>query len=72
MGSVFAPARRRRRSLPSSKLSCADHAAADVQEKFRAVATGTVGSSAAEVQVVDAETKMWADVAKAANLKFEQ
>jgi tripartite-type tricarboxylate transporter receptor subunit TctC len=45
----------------------------DVQEKFRAMATGTVGSSAAEfAKVIDAETKMWADVAKAANLKFEQ
>jgi len=45
----------------------------DVREKFRAMATGTVGSSAAEfAKVIDVETKMWADVAKAANLKFEQ
>jgi tripartite-type tricarboxylate transporter receptor subunit TctC len=45
----------------------------DVQEKFRAMATGTVGSSAAEfAKVIEAETRMWADVAKAANLKFEQ
>jgi tripartite-type tricarboxylate transporter receptor subunit TctC len=45
----------------------------DVQEKFRAMATGTVGSSAPEfAQVIAAETRMWADVAKAANLKFEQ
>jgi tripartite-type tricarboxylate transporter receptor subunit TctC len=46
---------------------------ADVQEKFKAMATGTVGSSAREfAQVIEAETRMWADVAKAANLKFEQ
>jgi tripartite-type tricarboxylate transporter receptor subunit TctC len=45
----------------------------DVRERFRVMATGTVGSSAAEfVKVIDTETKMWADVAKAANLKFEQ
>jgi len=45
----------------------------DVQEKFRAMATGTVGSSAAEfAKVIEAETRMWADVAEAANLKFEQ
>jgi tripartite-type tricarboxylate transporter receptor subunit TctC len=45
----------------------------DVQEKFRAMATGTVGSNAAEfAKVIEAETRMWADVAKAANLKFEQ
>lgn len=45
----------------------------DVQEKFRAMATGTVGSNAAEfAKVIEAETRMWADVAKTANLKFEQ
>src|SRR5262245_17679859 len=45
----------------------------DVQEKFKAMATGTVGSSAAEfAKVIEIETRMWADVAKAANLKFEQ
>src|SRR6516162_5414838 len=43
----------------------------DVQEKFRAMATGTVGSSAADfAKLIDTETKMWAGVAKAANLKF--
>ena len=45
----------------------------DVQDKFRAMATGAVGSSAADfVKLIDTETRMWADVAKAANLKFEQ
>ncbi len=45
----------------------------DVQERFKAMATGTVGSSASEfAKVIEAETRMWADVAKAANLKFEQ
>jgi hypothetical protein len=37
------------------------------------MATGTVGSSAAEfTKVIEAETRMWAGLAKAANLKFEQ
>jgi tripartite-type tricarboxylate transporter receptor subunit TctC len=45
----------------------------DVKERFKAMATGTVGSSAAEfAKVIETETRMWADVAKAANLKFEQ
>ena len=46
----------------------------DVKEKFRAMATGTVGSSSPPnaAKLIDAETKMTADVAKAANLKFEQ
>jgi tripartite-type tricarboxylate transporter receptor subunit TctC len=45
----------------------------DVQERFKAMATGTVGSSAAEfASVIETETRMWAEVAKEANLKFEQ
>jgi tripartite-type tricarboxylate transporter receptor subunit TctC len=45
----------------------------DVQERFKAMATGTVGSSAAEfAKVIESETRMWADVAREANLKFEQ
>jgi tripartite-type tricarboxylate transporter receptor subunit TctC len=45
----------------------------DVQERFKAMATGTVGSSAAEfAKVIESETRMWAEVAKEANLKFEQ
>jgi hypothetical protein len=45
---------------------------ADVKEKFRALATPTVGSTAAEfVQLIDKETKMWADVGRAANVKLE-
>ena len=45
----------------------------DVQQRFKAMATGTVGSSAAEfAKVIESETRMWADVAKEANLKFEQ
>ncbi len=45
----------------------------DVQQKFKAMATGTVGSSAADfAKLIEAETRMWADVGKAANLKFEQ
>jgi tripartite-type tricarboxylate transporter receptor subunit TctC len=45
----------------------------DVQERFKAMATGTVGSTAAEfAKVIETETRMWADVAKEANLKFEQ
>jgi tripartite-type tricarboxylate transporter receptor subunit TctC len=45
---------------------------ADVKEKFRALATPTVGSTAAEfVQLIDTETKMWAEVGRAANVKLE-
>jgi tripartite-type tricarboxylate transporter receptor subunit TctC len=45
----------------------------DVKERFKAMATGTVGSSAVEfAKVIETETRMWADVAKEANLKFEQ
>lgn len=45
---------------------------AEVKEKFRALATPTVGSTAAEfAQLIDTETKMWADVGRAANVKLE-
>jgi tripartite-type tricarboxylate transporter receptor subunit TctC len=45
---------------------------AEVKEKFRTLATPTVGSTAAEfVQLIDTETKMWADVGRAANVKLE-
>jgi hypothetical protein len=34
---------------------------------------GTVGGTVADfAKVIETETRMWADVAKAANLKFEQ
>jgi tripartite-type tricarboxylate transporter receptor subunit TctC len=45
---------------------------AEVKEKFRALATPTVGSTAVEfVQLIDTETKMWAEVGRAANVKLE-
>jgi tripartite-type tricarboxylate transporter receptor subunit TctC len=45
---------------------------ADVKEKFKALATPTVGSTAAEfVQLIDTETKMWGEVGRAANVKLE-
>jgi tripartite-type tricarboxylate transporter receptor subunit TctC len=45
---------------------------ADVKQKFRALATPTVGSTAAEfVQLIDTETRMWAEVGRAANVKLE-
>jgi len=45
---------------------------ADVKEKFKAMATPTVGSTAAEfTRLIDAETKMWGDVGRAANVKLE-
>jgi tripartite-type tricarboxylate transporter receptor subunit TctC len=45
---------------------------ADVKEKFKAMATPTVGSTAAEfVRIIDTETKTWADVGRAANVKLE-
>jgi tripartite-type tricarboxylate transporter receptor subunit TctC len=45
---------------------------ADVKEKFKALATATVGSTAAEfVQLIDTEARMWAEVGRAANVKLE-
>lgn len=45
---------------------------ADVKEKFRAMATPTVGSTAAEfARLIDTETKMWAEVGRAANVRLE-
>ncbi len=44
----------------------------DVKEKFRALATPIVGSTAAEfADLIDRETKMWAEVGQAANVKLE-
>jgi tripartite-type tricarboxylate transporter receptor subunit TctC len=44
----------------------------DVQEKFRQMATGTVGSGSEEfARVIDADIKMWSEVAKQANVKLE-
>jgi tripartite-type tricarboxylate transporter receptor subunit TctC len=45
---------------------------ADVKEKFKAMATPTVGSTAAEfARLIDTETKMWADVGRTANVRLE-
>jgi tripartite-type tricarboxylate transporter receptor subunit TctC len=45
---------------------------ADVKEKFKAMATPTVGSTAAEfARLIDTETRMWAEVGRAANVKLE-
>jgi tripartite-type tricarboxylate transporter receptor subunit TctC len=45
---------------------------ADVKEKFKAMATPTVGSTAAEfTRTIAVETKMWTDVGRAANIKIE-
>jgi tripartite-type tricarboxylate transporter receptor subunit TctC len=45
---------------------------ADVKEKFRSLATPTVGSTAAEFgQLIDTETKVWAEVGRAANVRLE-
>jgi len=45
---------------------------ADVKEKFKAMATPTVGSTAAEfTRTIDTETKMWSEVGRAANVKLE-
>jgi len=44
----------------------------DVKEKFKAMATPTVGSTAAEfTRTIDTETRMWAEVGRAANVKLE-
>lgn len=45
---------------------------ADVKAKFRSLATPTLGSTAAEfTRLIDAETKMWAEVGRAANVRLE-
>jgi tripartite-type tricarboxylate transporter receptor subunit TctC len=45
---------------------------ADVQEKFKAMATPTVGSSAADfAHTIEVETKMWGEVGRLANVKLE-
>jgi tripartite-type tricarboxylate transporter receptor subunit TctC len=45
---------------------------ADVKEKFRQMATDPVGGTSQEfVEAIKTESKMWRDVATAANLKFE-
>jgi tripartite-type tricarboxylate transporter receptor subunit TctC len=45
---------------------------ADVKEKFRQMATDPVGGTSQEfVDAIKKESKMWRDVATAANLKFE-
>jgi tripartite-type tricarboxylate transporter receptor subunit TctC len=45
----------------------------DVQEKFRQMATTTVGSNAEDfTRTITAEIKMWTDVARQANVKFEE
>ena len=44
----------------------------DVQAKFKAMATPTVGGTSAEfIRVIEEETKMWSDVGRAANVKLE-
>jgi tripartite-type tricarboxylate transporter receptor subunit TctC len=45
---------------------------ADVKEKFRVMATPTVGSTAAEfTRLIDDETRMWAEVGRTAGVKIE-
>jgi tripartite-type tricarboxylate transporter receptor subunit TctC len=45
---------------------------ADVKEEFRVLATPTVGSSAADfAQLIDTETRMWAEVGRIANVRLE-
>jgi tripartite-type tricarboxylate transporter receptor subunit TctC len=44
----------------------------DVKEKFKAMATPTVGGTAADfARIIDAETQTWAEVGRAANVKLE-
>jgi tripartite-type tricarboxylate transporter receptor subunit TctC len=45
---------------------------ADVKEKFKAMATPTVGGSAVDfARTIDVETKMWGEVGRVANVKLE-
>ena len=44
----------------------------DVKEKFKKMATPTVGSSSADfAKIIDEQTKTWVDVGRAANVKLE-
>ena len=44
----------------------------DVKEKFKSMATPTVGSTAAEfARTIATETKMWSEVGRAANVRLE-
>jgi tripartite-type tricarboxylate transporter receptor subunit TctC len=45
---------------------------ADVKEKFKAMATPTLGNTAAEfAHTIDAETKMWGEVGRTAHVRIE-
>jgi tripartite-type tricarboxylate transporter receptor subunit TctC len=45
----------------------------DFKQRLRAMSTDSIGSSSAEfVRLIDSEIKMWADVQRQANVKFEQ
>jgi tripartite-type tricarboxylate transporter receptor subunit TctC len=45
---------------------------AEVKERFRVMATPTVGSSAQEfIRLIDVETRMWGEVGRTANVKLE-
>jgi tripartite-type tricarboxylate transporter receptor subunit TctC len=44
----------------------------DIQAKLRALSTDAIGNTSAEfAKAIDAEIKLWSEVAKSANLKFE-
>jgi tripartite-type tricarboxylate transporter receptor subunit TctC len=44
----------------------------DVKDKFKTMATPTVGSTAAEfTRIIDEQTKTWAEVGRLANVKLE-
>jgi tripartite-type tricarboxylate transporter receptor subunit TctC len=45
---------------------------ADVKERFKVMATPTVGSSAQDfIRLIEAETRMWGEVGRTANVKLE-
>jgi tripartite-type tricarboxylate transporter receptor subunit TctC len=45
----------------------------DFKQKLRSLSTDAIGSSSAEfVKLIEAEIKMWSDVQRQANVKFEQ
>jgi hypothetical protein len=44
----------------------------DVKDRFRKMATPTVGSTSADfARIIDEQTKTWVDVGRAANVKLE-
>jgi tripartite-type tricarboxylate transporter receptor subunit TctC len=71
---LFAPAGTPREILAKLEAECRRIAGlAEFKEKLRTMSTDTVGSTSADfIQMIDAEIRMWSDVARRANIRLEQ